>query len=131
MKLIKFLLFYCLLSACSGKTINSKYSGFDYLATKEKCLILSCTKCDCVVRELNKCFLSNNKIFSNTIIYADTNCLGNLNKQISVSHINQKKIDSISVDFYNVLILTKDINSSTMKYKNITTEESENIKSFL
>ena len=62
-------------------------------------------------------------------IYGDSNCLSSLNSKIRFTQLNQQIIDSLSTDFYNVLIITKTPVNRT--YNVISTNESSKLKSYI
>ncbi len=130
MKLIKILSFFIVLNSCNSKKSSPELTNFNYLAVNPKSIIVSCNKCGCVIDELNKYFGINN--FDTTVykLYGDTSCLSSLSKKIQVSHIDQHILDSISINFYNLLIITKR-NENSYSQKMVTTDEATNLSKYL
>jgi hypothetical protein len=114
------------LGCSSIKNQHEKYKGFASLYNNKTTILISCIKCDCIIDELNLIYEKDSAVFKNIDIIMDTSCKANLNKKLIPQFIPQSKIDSISTDFYNMLIIKKD-----SKIYNIESKESGKIYSFL
>jgi hypothetical protein len=116
-------------SCQSPNKLQNSFTEFDHLAIKEKTIILSCIKCKCIVDELNKYHQKYRIDTTKYTIYGDSTCLSGLSKKIAVNHLSQNYIDSCSVDFYNMVILTK--RNSKIQHKEVTTNEAKYLDRFL
>jgi hypothetical protein len=126
MKLISLTYIIFLFSCNSIKNQYEKYKGFATLYKNKTTVLISCIKCNCIIDELNIIYDKDSTVFNDLDVLMDTTCKVNLNKKISINYIPQSKIDSISTDFYNMLIIKKD-----NKIYNIETKESSKLYSFL
>ncbi len=124
MNYLKLLFFILIVSILSCNHVNNKsFSGFKKYAENKSSIIISCVKCGCVTDELNKISEQNPKLLKEYDIYIDSTCKANLDKNIKTQQISQKTIDSISTEFYNILILKKkdkDVEIQNLKSKDIT-----------
>jgi hypothetical protein len=118
-----------IINACTPKkNLNSSVVQFNHLATKEKTVILSCIKCKCIIDELNG-YQARHKIDTMRFdFYGDTTCFFELSKAFRINHLPQKYVDSCSVEFYNMLVLTKRNNIITAK--EVATKEARKLPQF-
>lgn len=127
---IKLLLPALLLFSCQLSQKNkAPITQFNHLAVKEKTFIISCVKCQCIIDELNNYSARNNLDTNRYTIYGDTSCLSSLSKTYRIRHLPQQYIDSCSIDFYNMLILTK--KEDKIHTRMISTDEADKISSYL
>jgi uncharacterized protein YvpB len=109
-----------------------QFSGFLEIvkgSIHKKAIIVSCIRCGCTIDDLNNLIDKNDPIVVSYDFYGDTTCLNKFKLRNKVNHTPQAKLDSISVDFYNLLIYNKAKYGD--KLKMIRTEDSENLKAFL
>ena len=97
---------------------------------KEKPVIfLSCTRCGCMIEELEKIYKSNPTLLNKFDFLTDTTCLDySLFREI-VRHTPQNKLDSIYKENYNVLLFKNDADS--IKYTLIETKNSSRMEKIL
>jgi hypothetical protein len=119
------------LSACqsSKKSLDSDIDAFDHLAGKEKTVIISCIKCQCIIDELNDYAASNRIDTSVMAIFGDTACLKGLSGKVPLRHLPQSYIDSCSTDFYNALVITN--RKGSMGRKIVATKDASNLNKYL
>jgi len=128
MNSIKILILGLILFSCNQYEKKDKFKMFNFLSKKKTTLIISCIKCNCIIEELNNIFKTG--VDTTTLqIYGDSTCLSSLNSKIRFTQLNQQIIDSLSTDFYNVLIITKTPVNRT--YNVISTNESSKLKSYI
>jgi ribonuclease HI len=89
----------------------------------DKGIIISCTRCSCINEDL-KDYLVKGKDANNITIYGDSNCVRKI-LLTHANHIKQSTIDSIYESNYNLMLYKK--RGSSVKFKLIKTEESENL----
>src|SRR4051794_6937455 len=127
MKLIS--LFAILLLGCNHS--NNRFDSFHSLinnSTTSKAIIISCIHCNCIINDLNSLIVKKDPLIKEFIFYGDTACLKDLLIKDKIIYISQAKLDSISTDFYNMLIYNK--NRYGNVFKMVKTEESYNLRSY-
>jgi len=129
MNFIKLFLIICVIvTSCKSKSSKESFKNFNFLALKKTTLVISCIKCDCILDQLNKIY--PNGIDTNYVqIFADTNCTGILSKKILVNFISQGKIDSLSTEFHNMLIIKK--RGDQFTHLVVKTSESEKLETLI
>ena len=122
------LLLVCLLVSCTAKS-NLQFNFAKHIGQKD-CIVISCLKCNCILDELNRIHKKDSALLARYDIFADSDCVIQLLPTIKIIPIEQKTLDSISTEFYNMVIIRhrSDNNfSATM----IETKDAENIEKYL
>jgi uncharacterized C2H2 Zn-finger protein len=111
--------------SCSRNQLGIQERIFDTYIKEDNAIILSCTRCHCVIDFLKDYSrLSKNKI----PIYTDTNCAST--KEIKhFSFISQNAIDSIYERNYNILLVRKENEKLTSRL--LKTEESNSFEKII
>lgn len=120
--LLVFLIFF---QSCNMNRLGIQKSIADRYIKEDEAIILSCTRCHCVIDFLKDYSrLSKNNIS----IYADTNC--NSRTEIkSLKFLSQGAIDSMYERNYNILLLRK--KDEKLVTKLLKTEESEQFEKII
>ncbi len=116
----------------SCKQEQKKFFLFSEFLTRnstDKAIIISCVRCSCVIDDINSIELNNQKLLHEYLIIGDSSCLKSLKVKNKIIHVPQIKLDSLSTDLYNVLII-KRVNGD-YQTKMIKTEESANMEYYL
>lgn len=130
LKLINAAAVICLLTACKqSKPLPASVQNFNSFPGTDITLFVSCNKCDCIITALNDYFAKHPFNKQRFTLYGDTICLKHLTKNVPVTFLSQKAIDSCSMDFYNLLVRTKKGNEYF--YKQVTTKKAGSLPSFL
>lgn len=119
-----FISVFFFLSCGSGKKMD-KIESFFRDKNSSRAILISCIKCKCIIDELNRISGSNSDLLSRYEIYGDPTCLQDLHINNRVKPIMQSSIDSISTDFYNLVIYNQ--GRVTM----VKTEKAELIEKYL
>lgn len=90
------------ISCTSGKmkTIESFFE-------KKNCnrgILISCIRCACIIQELNTIATDDPGLLEKYQVYGDPACLKEFKLKDKVIPLQQSSIDSISTDFYNLVI---------------------------
>lgn len=123
-KLIVLIVFF----GCKNKNGIQNFSAL-LGENASKTIIISCIRCSCTIDDLNKLISNNDPAIADYRFIGDTTCLNGFVSKKRVVHVSQKKLDSISTNFYNLLIYNP--NKKNKKFKMLKTEDSENLKFFL
>ena len=126
MKLIKLFLLLAF-AGCAGQPETKAGHFPDYLDQKgyKKAIVISCIRCNCVLEQMNKIIKEQPDLLSNYVILGDTACLHNFAGRKRVLQMRQMQMDSLSEDFYNILVYNNG------KIRMIKTEESGKMDSYL
>jgi hypothetical protein len=128
MKLIKYLPLILIVACTKKETVS--FEGFRVLAAEQKAeriIVISCIRCGCVIDEMNLILRKDATAFNNYLVLADSNCTQHFIKPVPFRHIPQSRLDSISMDFYNLLI----INGPAKEVKLLTTEDSQHLGGYI
>jgi hypothetical protein len=131
MKQIKCGLLLIVFLGCKNQ--EPEYNGFInmfHLKSNDKALIISCIKCECIIEQLYLMNKRNPALLRQYNIYADTICIQNIAyKGDNVKLVSQKMFDSVSVDFYNMLIYNPKKFGNRLRM--VKTDESEQIEEMM
>jgi hypothetical protein len=119
-----------LVTGCNTKTGSRKLAGFSVLLNGEKTIVISCVRCNCVIEELNKIIGNQPGLLNGYSFIGDTTCTEGFLWRHKIIQYNQKQLDDISTDFYNLLIIKK-TSGNEPKIKLVKTEESFEMKKYL
>ncbi len=111
---------------------NNNFDSFSKIPESSSCskaIVISCIRCSCIIEDLNSLISKKDSLLNEYTFFGDTSCLETFLLKNEVIHIGQSSLDSISTDFYNILIYNK--NKHGNKLKMIKTAESEKIKFYL
>lgn len=125
MKFFCIVLFSLILVSCSdGK---ESFDQFRTLLNKNesKAIVISCIRCGCVIEDINRILRDKPEALNDYTFLADTTCTKKFVAQVNIRHVPHALMDSLSLDFYNILIIKHE------QVKIIKTEESKNILHFI
>jgi hypothetical protein len=125
MKLINLISVILLMASC---TAGDRYQQFRPLFEQypsQNVILLSCIRCGCIDDEIKNLLKNQNPDIEKCVFLGDSTCFRNLFPGKKLIHIPQSKIDSLSVDFYNLLIYNKG------QIRMVKTEESKNIAGYI
>jgi hypothetical protein len=96
-------LLIALLYSCKSEP-KRNFTNLNYLAADKPAIVLSCFRCGCIDDELSKI---DTGIFSKYIFFGDTGCYTKRPRSLTMYHISQKKLDTLSADLYSMLVIKK------------------------
>ncbi len=111
----------------SCQTSKNNFSGIEKFEKYPNSIIISCTKCNCIIDELNVIFEKKPNLLKPYTIYGDSKCLKNLKP--TYKYFCQDSLDKLSLHFYNMLII-KQIKNKVI-VNQVETMQSANISDLL
>lgn len=127
MNYLSLLLLVFLFSCKHDSTVDFDFSKH----SKDKdCIVISCTKCNCILDELNRIQRKDSALLTHFDIFVDKDCATPLLPSIRTVPIEQSALDSISTDIYNMLIISRK-QASEKKATIIHTKDADNIEKYL
>jgi hypothetical protein len=84
---------------------------------EKNAIILSCVRCDCMESVLSEYFQNGKYKIS---VFADSTCINEELKN-NIRHINQSTLDSLYLENYNILLVTK--RNDKFKFRVVETSE--------
>lgn len=107
-----------------GGMAEEKYVQTNLFASQPDIMILSCVRCSCFDKDLPVAYQKDSLFFKRIYLVADSICGI---RQIPYHSIQQSRIDELSEDFFNIILLRKTGNGNEYKYRIIQTKESRNL----
>ncbi len=97
-------LLIALLYSCKSEPERKSFANLNYLAAEKPAIVLSCFRCGCIDDELSK---MDTVILNRYNFFGDTGCYKKRPQILAMSHISQKKLDTLSADLYSMLVVKK------------------------
>ncbi len=124
--------FICLFGCARKKKIPPPTFNTQIIESKigaKPAIFLSCTRCGCIVEELNKINFSDPESLLKFDIYADSNCIKDVGFKKILKYSPQSFLDSVYEENYSIILFKKGKNNIKMHL--VKTEESKNMKQIL
>lgn len=106
------------------ENIKEKYVRTNLFALQPDVMVISCIRCSCFDKDLPDAYRKDSLFFKRIYIVADSTCGI---RQLLYQPVQQSRIDELSEDFFNIILLRKTGTGNEYKYRIIQTKESRNL----